>query len=227
MRRADRLFQVIQHLRRGRVLTAEVLAQRLEVSERTIYRDIRDLLASGVPIEGEAGVGYSLRKGYDLPPLMFSEDELEALIFGARIVQSWGDAEMARSVDQALGKIEAVITPHLRRLLEDASLWAPANKQRPPLSFDLSQLRKAVRSRRKIRFGYHDEKGAETHRTVRPLALWFYGSTWLAGAWCELRNDFRFFRLDRMSEVEFTPETFAHERGRTAEDLLRHVLGRA
>jgi predicted DNA-binding transcriptional regulator YafY len=226
MRRADRLFQVIQHLRRGRVITAETLGQRLGVSERTIYRCIRDLLASGVPIEGEAGVGYSLRKGYDLPPLMFSEDELEALIFGARIVQSWSDSEMARSADDALGKIAAVIPPHLRRLLEDASLWAPASKQQRTLSFDLSQLRRAVRSRHKVRFAYHDEKGAQTHRIVRPLALWFYGSTWLAGAWCELRDDFRFFRLDRMSDVAFMPETFAHEPGRTAEELLRRVLGR-
>ena len=227
MRRADRLFEIIQRLRRGRVVTARTLAEHLEVSERTVYRDIRDLIAHRVPIEGEAGVGYSLRKGYDLPPLMFSEDELEALVFGARIVQSWSDSEMARAADAALAKVEGVLPDHLRRLLADRSLWAPATTRQAPLAFDLPRLRAALRDRRKVRFRYRDEKGAETQRTVRPLTLWFYGPVWLAGAWCELRNDFRFFRLERMREVEFLVQAFALEAGKTREDLLRRVLGRS
>lgn len=227
MRRADRLFEIIQQIRRGRVVTARKLAQRLEVSERTIYRDICDLIVSGVPIDGEAGVGYSMRKGYDLPPLMFSEDELEALVFGARIVQNWSDSEMARSADAAIGKIEAVVPTHLRRLIGDASLWSPGNKQQEPLTFDLAHLRAAIRARRKVRLRYRDEKGAETRRTIHPLMLCFYGPFWLAGAWCELRNDFRFFQLDRMRQVEFLADTFASEPGRTAADLLRRELDRA
>ena len=227
MRRADRLFEIIQRLRRARVTTARALAEQLEVSERTIYRDIADLMACRVPIEGEAGVGYSLRKGYDLPPLMFKEDELEAIVFGARIVQSWSDSEMARAADAALGKIDGVLPDHLRRLLADRSLWAPATKRQAALTFDLAQLRAAIRGRRKLRFRYRDEKGAETQRTVRPLTVWFYGPVWLAGAWCELRKDFRFFRLERLRDVEFLAEIFPLEPGKTTEDLLERVLGSA
>ncbi len=226
MRRADRLFEIIQLLRRGRVVTARALAERLEVSERTIYRDVQALIASRVPIDGAAGVGYALRKGYDLPPLMFTAEELEALVFGARIVQSWSDSEMAAAADAALARIEPVLPPHLRHLLADHTLWAPATERQPRLSFDVARLRAAIRGRRKIRFRYGDEKGNRTHRTVRPLTLWFYPPTWLAGAWCELRVDFRFFRLDRMSEVEFLEETFAPEAGRGAEDLVRRFLAR-
>lgn len=227
MRRADRLFGIIQRLRRRHVVTALTLAEQFKVSERTIYRDIRDLIASRVPIEGAAGMGYSLRGGYDLPPLMFDENELEAIIFGARIVQSWSDSEMARSAEAALSKIENVLPPHLVRLLADRTLWAPSTKRQMPLAFDLAQLRAAIRRCHKVRFGYHDEKGAETCRTVRPLTLWFDGPVWLAGAWCELRSDFRFFRLDRMQDVEFLEETFPPEAGRTADDLFRRMLRRA
>jgi predicted DNA-binding transcriptional regulator YafY len=228
MRRADRLFGIIQRLRRHRVVTARMLAEQFNVSDRTIYRDIGDLIVSKVPIEGAAGMGYSLRSGYDLPPLMFDENELEAIVFGARIVQSWSDPEMAQSAEAALSKIENVLPPHLARLLADRTLWAPSTKGRQvPLAFDLAKLRAAIRRCRKVRFGYRDEKGAGTCRTVRPLTLWFEGPVWLAGAWCELRNDFRFFRLDRMQDVEFLDETFPRETGRTAEDLFRQMLRRA
>ncbi len=224
MRRSDRLFQIIQRLRRRGVVTARSLAEQFKVSERTIYRDIRDLIASTVPIEGAPGIGYSLRKGYDLPPLMFTEGELDALVFGARMVQNWSDAELGLAADAALAKIETVLPAHLRRIMEDRSLWAPADVRRLPIPFDLGRLRAAIRARRKIRFSYRDEKGAETRRKVRPLTLWFYPPTWLAGSWCELRQDFRFFRLDRMSEVEFLGEAFAHEPGKSSEDLFRQLL---
>jgi len=224
VRRADRLFEIIQILRRRRVVKARDLAERLEVSERTIYRDVQALIASRVPIDGEAGVGYSLRKGYDLPPLMFREDELEALVFGARIVKSWSDSEMARAAEAALERIEPVLPEHLRHLLADTMLWAPASPQRAPLSFDLARLRGVIREHRKLRFRYRDEKGAETERTVWPLVLCFYGPVWLAGTWCELRQDFRFFRLDRMSEVRFLPDLFPVEPGRAADDLVRRVF---
>jgi len=227
MRRADRLFEIIQRLRRHRVVTAGSLAEQFKVSERTIYRDIRDLTASKVPIEGAAGIGYRLRKGYDLPPLMFSESELEALVFGARMVQSWSDPELGLAADAALAKIENVLPAHLQRMLEDRSLWAPADVRRVPVTFDLGRLRAAVRARQKIRFRYRDEKGTDTRRKVRPLTLWFYPPVWLAGSWCELRNDFRFFRLDRMSDVEFLNEAFALEAGKSAEELFRRLLSKA
>jgi len=226
VRRADRLFEIIQLLRRRRVVKARDLAEQLEVSERTIYRDVQALIASRVPIDGEAGVGYSLRRGYDLPPLMFREDELEALVFGARIVKSWSDSEMARAAEAALARIEPTLPEHLRHLLADATLWVPAaSSNQAPLHFDLAELRTAIRTHRKVRFRYHDEHGAETRRCVQPITLWFYGPVWLTGAWCELRDDFRFFRLDRMRDVEFLDDTFALLRGRSAADLLRTVLG--
>jgi predicted DNA-binding transcriptional regulator YafY len=225
VRRADRLFEIIQILRRKRVVKARDLAEQLEVSERTIYRDVQALIASRVPIDGEAGVGYSLRKGYDLPPLMFRADELEALVFGARIVKSWSDSEMARAAEAALARIEPTLPEHLRDLLADPTLWVPADKNQAPLRFDLARLRAAIRTHHKVRFRYSDERGSETRRCVQPITLWFYGPVWLTGAWCELRDDLRFFRLDRMRDVEFLDETFAVLPGRSAADLLRTVLG--
>lgn len=226
MRRAERLFEIILLLRRRKVVKARELAERLEVSERTIYRDVQALIASRVPIDGEAGVGYSLRPGFELPPLMFRADELEALVFGARIVQGWCDREMARAAEAALTRLEPTLPSHLQHLLGDATLWAPVDRRRPGLAFDLAALRAAVRARRKIRFRYRDEHGAETARCVQPITLWFYGPVWLAGAWCELRDDLRFFRLDRMREVEFLDESFALVAGRTPDDVLRAVLAR-
>ena len=227
MRRADRLFEIIQRLRRRKVVTASSLAEHFEVSERTIYRDIADLIGSEVPIEGAAGVGYSLRKGYDLPPLMFSENELEALVFGARMVQNWSDAELGQAADAALSKIENVLPAHLHRMLEDRSLWAPKDVRKVPITFDLGHLRAAIRGSRKVRFRYCDEKGAETRRKVRPLSLWFYPPVWMAASWCELRNDFRFFRTDRMNDVEFLSEPFAQEPGKSAQDLFRQLLSKS
>jgi predicted DNA-binding transcriptional regulator YafY len=227
MRRADRLFEIIQRLRRRGVVTARVLAEQLKVSERTIYRDISDLIESKVPIEGAAGIGYSLRKGYDLPPLMFSESELEALVFGARMVQNWSDAELGQAADAAISKIETVLPAHLQRIVEDRSLWAPSDVRRLPLTFDLGTLRGAIRSNHKIRFQYVDEKSAETRRKVRPLSLWFYPPIWIAVSWCELRNDFRFFRADRMTEVEFLDESFAPDPAKSAEALFARLMSRS
>jgi len=154
MRRADRLFQIIERLRRRSVVTARVLAGHLKVSERTIYRDVADLIASQVPIEGAAGIGYSLRKGYDLPPLMFTESELDALVLGARMVRAWSDAELGQAADAALAKIEGVLPAHLQRMIEDRSLWAPADVRRVPIAFDLGRLRAAIRARHKLQFHY-------------------------------------------------------------------------
>ncbi len=221
MRRADRLFEIIQHLRRRPTVKARELSEALEVSERTIYRDIKDLAASGVPIEGEAGVGYVLKAGFDLPPLMFKEQEIEALVLGARFVESWADAELADAASDAIAKIEAVIPSALRTYMASSALLAPVSHYMEPLSFDLAHLRHAIRSQLKVQFNYRDVLKQKSARTVRPLSLAYFGPVWMLAAWCELRNDFRTFRLDRIGDFEMTTERFRNERGRTLHDFLK------
>jgi predicted DNA-binding transcriptional regulator YafY len=223
VRRADRLFEIIQHLRRRPTTRARDLADALEVSERTIYRDIRDLMASGVPIEGEAGVGYVLRAGFDLPPLMFKEQEIEALVLGARIVESWADNELAEAASDAIAKIEAVIPERLRGYMANTALLAPSLHFMEPIAFDLADLRRAIRNRRKIRFRYTDVVGQGSERTVRPLSLAYFGPVWVLAAWCELRDDFRTFRLDRMADFAVADDLFRQEPGRTLADFLKRT----
>jgi len=218
MRRADRLFQIVQILRRRRLTTARHLADRLCISERTVYRDVRDLIGSGVPIEGEAGVGYRLR-GFDLPPLMFTQEEVEALVLGARIVQSWTDPDLAGAAAEALAKIEAALPRDRSHQVQDTRLFAPDEHFRVEISLDLKVLRQAVREHRRLRFAYSDAAGAATQRTIRSLALSFYGPIWILAGWCELREGFRTFRLDRMRDLEVL-ETVPPEPGRTLQDFF-------
>jgi len=221
MRRADRLFEIIQLLRRRPTTRARDLAEALEVSERTIYRDIADLIGSGVPIEGEAGVGYVLRPGFDLPPLMFKETEVEALVLGLRIVGSWADDELAEAAADSLAKIEAVLPEGLRGFMENTALMAPEMHFTEPIGFDVAELRRAVRQRMKVRFRYTDVLSQGSERTVRPLSLAYFGPVWVLAAWCELRVDFRTFRLDRMRDFAVTDERFRAEAGRTLHDFLK------
>jgi predicted DNA-binding transcriptional regulator YafY len=221
MRRADRLFEIIQLLRRKPTTRARDLSEALEVSERTIYRDIQDLMASGVPIEGEAGVGYVLHAGFDLPPLMFKEQELEALVLGARMVESWADSELADAASDAIAKIEAVIPESLRGFMAKTALLAPPSHKMEPLAFDLAALRRAVRSQTKVSFAYTDIIRQKSRRTVRPLSLAYFGPVWLLAAWCELRDDFRTFRLDRIKDFSVTLDHFRPERGKTLHDFLK------
>lgn len=202
MRRADRLFQIVQYLRGGRLTTARSLAQRLEVSERTIHRDIADLIGSGVPIEGEAGVGYIMRAGYDVPPLMFTQAEVTALVAGARMARAWGGLEMARAAEEALVKIEAVLPQSLKDRAARVPIEAMDFLSADPVDrARLDQLEHAAHARLRVRFPYEDEGGRATTRTVRPLALLYWGKVWTLASWCELRQDFRMFRVDRMGEV--------------------------
>jgi predicted DNA-binding transcriptional regulator YafY len=221
MRRADRLFEILQILRRKNVARAADIAQALEVSRWTIYRDIRDLMASGVPIDGEAGCGYILRPGFDLPPLMFDDREIAALLLGARMVESWADAELADAASNAIAKVRAVVTEAQRRGLDDITLRAPANHFSETIDIDRVALRRSIRNRSKIQFDYRDADGRLTGRRVRPLLLAFYGPVWLLPAWCELRHGFRVFRLDRMSNLTVLGEQFRAERGKTAMDFLK------
>ena len=225
MRRAERLFQIIQILRRHRrPVTAEALAAELEVSPRSVYRDIADLVGQRVPIEGAAGLGYLLREGFDLPPLMFKETELEALVLGARMVESWADRELAEAACDAIAKIEAVIPERLRGHMASTALLAPDGHMMAPLAFDLADLRRAIRSQRKVSFRYQDVLANRSERTVRPLSLAYFGPVWILAAWCELRADFRTFRLDRMREFEVMPDTFKNERGKTLHDFLKRPM---
>ncbi len=226
MRRADRLFQIIQLLRRRSVATAAWLAQELEVSERTVYRDIRDLTLSGVPIEGEAGVGYMLRRGFDLPPLMFTDAEIEAMVLGARVVKSWSDPALAKAAEEALARVEAVLPDRLRARLTATPLFAPGFHVPVALLGALATLRTAIDERRKACLAYTSATGEETERTVRPLALFFWGTTWSLTAWCELRDDFRSFRLDRMRSLTIPGERFTDERGRTIDDFFARMARR-
>jgi predicted DNA-binding transcriptional regulator YafY len=177
-------------------------------------------MASGVPIEGEAGIGYVMRSGYDLPPLMFKESEIEALVLGARIVQSWADKELADAATDVIAKVEAVLPDELRHYMINTALLAPSQHYMEPVGFNLADLRSALRDRIKVRFAYSDAVGATSSRVVRPLSLAFFGPVWLLAAWCELRNDFRTFRLDRMYDFETTGDHFRHESGKSLKDFL-------
>lgn len=223
MRRADRLFQIVQMLRRRKVVTAQRMADELQVSERTIYRDIQDLVLSGVPIDGEAGVGYLLRGEYDLPPLMFNSDELQALVLGARMVRGWADPVLRRAAGSALDKIEHVLPDHLKPEMATQALLVPDFHISPVIAANMAPVRKAIDAQQKIVFDYRKADDAESHRTVRPLTLVFWGSTWTLGAWCELRTDFRTFRIDRMESIDVTDEVFDQEPGRSLEDFLKRV----
>ena len=221
MRRADRLFQIVQLLRRRRtVVTAAQIADKLEISERTVYRDIRDLVQAGTPIDGEAGVGYRLRAGYDLPPLMFDREEIQALVLGARIVAQFGDPALARASESILSKVAGVLPKELEPLLADTRLFVPKTQSGARSSAALAVTREALIGQRQIHLKYANEKGEETERTVRPLGLFFWGKTWTLAAWCEMRVAFRNFRLDRISAATLG-DRFEEEPGRTLRDMLQ------
>ena len=209
MRRADRLFQIIQVLRRSRrPVTAEAMAEELETSKRTIYRDIVDLMAQRAPIRGEAGVGYVLDDGFDMPPLMLTPDEVEAAVLGAQLVARQGDLALARAAQDLVAKIHTVVPERLRPLvLEPSSRVAPIRNLIPD-RLDMGAVRLAIRSGRKIRMGYRDEQDRLTQRTVWPFAVGYHESVRLLIAWCELRTDFRSFRTDRVDEAEFLEERY-------------------
>ncbi|MEJ1171201.1 helix-turn-helix transcriptional regulator [Variovorax sp. CCNWLW235] len=227
MRRADRLFQLVQIIRGRRLTTAAFLAQRLEVSERTVYRDVADLQHQGVPIEGEAGVGYRLGAGFELPPLMFSQEEASALVAAARLAQSWVDPVLARNIETGLGKILSVLPAAARVSAEALALYAPALGLDDTIRARLQILREAVEAHQKLRLSYRDVSGDASERTVRPLGCFYWGKVWTLSTWCELRSDFRGFRLDRMDAVDVLPERFRDEAGKTLADMMRQLKARA
>ena len=227
MRRADRLFQIVQHLRGGRLVTARQLSEWLEVSERTIYRDVADLIGSGVPIEGEAGVGYVMRAGYDLPPMMFTREEIVSLVAGARMIRAWGGVEMARAAEEAIVKIEAVLPEAERQKARQIEIHA---MQGPGIADEtramLDRLDRAIEERTRVRLDYIDAYENRTDRPVRPLGLWFWGNVWTLVAWCEMRDDFRMFRVDRILDLT-TDGRFKVEKGRTLADFYACEMARS
>lgn len=198
----------MQLLRARRFATGEEMARELGVSKRTVYRDVADLQASGVPIRGEAGVGYRLERGYELAPLVFTSDELSGLVLGARIVAAWGDPDLAAAVGGAMTKIEAVLPEMLRRVVLETPLFAPGLPSAGAAAGELALLRRAIGERRRVHFRYAREDGAASEREARPLGLYFWGRKWTLAAWCELRADYRSFRPDRMRDLRLLDARF-------------------
>jgi predicted DNA-binding transcriptional regulator YafY len=209
MRRADRLFQIIQILRRGKKpVTADSIAEELETSKRTVYRDIADLIGQRAPIRGEAGVGYILEDGFDLPPLMLTPDEIEAAVLGAQMVAARGDPVLRRAAEDLIAKIGAVIPENLRPLVVEPATRAAPNWKTTPDNIDMAAVRQQIRAGRKIVLTYRDEQERETQRIVWPFAIGYYETTRLVMAWCEMRQDFRSFRTDRVSGADFTEDRY-------------------
>lgn len=225
MRRAERLFQLVQLIRGRRLSTARFLAERLEVSERTVYRDVSDLMAQGVPIEGEAGVGYRMRAGFDLPPLMFTRDEAQALVASVRVARSRLDLGLAAQADAALSKILAVLPPAARAAAESLAVYAPTTGLDPLTRERLQVLREAVDARRWVQLRYRDLKDRRSERRVRPLGCFFWSEVWTLAAWCEERAGFRNFRVDRIEQLQALETQFRDEPGKTLADLFRQVEG--
>jgi predicted DNA-binding transcriptional regulator YafY len=212
VRRADRLFDIIQILRTARrPVTAAALAETLEVTPRTVYRDVATLQARRVPIDGAAGVGYVLRRGFDLPPLMFTTEEVEAIVLGARMIPRLRDAKLQRAAESVLDKVTVVLPEQLRAQLAAPRFYVSSGSARPAKGIDLGALRGAIRDNRKMRIAYVDEKGKRTRRTIWPIAMAYYVDVTVIGAWCELRKDYRHFRVERVASSAVLDEQFVSD----------------
>lgn len=224
MRRADRLFQIIQILRRStNPVTAGGIAGELEVSSRTVYRDVADLIAQRVPIRGEAGFGYVLDDAFDMPPLMLTPDEIEAAVLGAQWVAGRGDPVLANAAQDLLAKITSVVPDRLRSVIADPTVGTRPAKDRVPDGIDLARAREWIREGRKIRIDYRDERGERTLRVVWPVILGFLDDTRMLAAWCELRQDFRHFRADRILTAEFLDDRHGSRPGTLRQRWKRHM----
>lgn len=219
-RRADRLFQIVQVLRTRRRVTAALLAERLEVSERTIYRDIRDLSLSGVPIQGEAGSGYRLLPGFDLPPLMFTGLEVEALIAAIGMLQTWSGDTLAQAAGSAQEKLLAVLPYDKRITAERNRIVSPNFDKYPQVRVWFDVMHQAMRLHQELHLHYEDDKGKASERVIHPLGLSFMGSVWVLVSWCTLRDDYRCFRLDRCTSVTFTGKTFTERADRSMQAFV-------
>jgi len=209
MRRADRLIKITHFLRqRRRAVTANQIAEAFNICKRTVYRDIQSLMDTGAPIRGEAGVGYTIDKRYYLPPITFDADELEAIGLGISMVSQWTDNRFADKAVSAFEKIQAVLPSNLQGELDQITTFAVPNRPTIPWKIKFSDLREYIRRRQKVDIAYSDENHNKTKRTLRPLALMFFNPVWLLAAWCEKRQDFRNFRIDRILNLNINDITF-------------------
>jgi len=222
-RRADRLFQIVQVLRGRRLTTAALLAQRLGVSERTVYRDIQALSLSGVPVEGEAGIGYRLRADFDVPPLMFTALEVEALVAGLRLLKAWGGGALAAAADPALEKLMAALPPPRRLAAQQSRVFAPEYVNRAQVREAFDVVHGALGAQKLLLLDYCDAEQRVTERVVQPLGLFFWGNAWLLAAWCTTRTDYRSFRLDRCRAISMLDDRFHETPDRSLNGFLRAV----
>lgn len=225
VRRADRLFQIVQHLRARRLTTAAQLSGWLGVSQRTVYRDIRDLSLSGVPVQGEPGVGYAIDRAYDLTPLMFTPNEVEAVVIGLRMTEAFAGPSLRAAARMALDKVALTLPQQRRAEIEKTQLYAPTFHLNPQLGERVELVRQSIAQRRKLDVSYIDKKAQESRRVVRPLGLYFWGSGWSLAAWCESRRDFRSFWLHRMNTCVVLEATFEFEPAKSLEAFLKSVRG--
>ncbi|OJU17953.1 MULTISPECIES: YafY family protein [unclassified Sphingomonas] len=224
MRRADRLFQIIQILRRStRPVTAGEIARELEVSQRTVYRDVADLIAQRVPIQGEAGFGYILDDAFDMPPLMLTPDEIEAAVLGAQWVAGRGDPVLANAARDLIAKITSVVPERLRPFIADPAIAARPSRTPVPDGIDLARTREWIREGRKIRIDYRDERGDHSLRVIWPVIVGFFDEKRMLAAWCELRQDFRHFRADRVITAEFLDQRFDSRPATLRQRWKRHL----
>ncbi|HTJ64873.1 MAG TPA: YafY family protein [Alphaproteobacteria bacterium] len=226
MRKADRLFEIIQILRRTRhPITADAIARELETSKRSVYRDIAALMAQRVPIRGEAGIGYVLGRDFDLPPLMLTVEEIEAAVLGAQWVMGRGDPALAKAAQDLVAKIVATVPEHLRPFVLEPATATPPGYDVVPDRLDMVTVRAQIRAGRKIRLAYRDEQGRVSDRVVWPIAIAYFQHVRLIIAWCEMRQDFRHFRTDRVDEAEPLderyPDRLANLRARWRKTLNR------
>jgi predicted DNA-binding transcriptional regulator YafY len=225
MRRADRLFQIVQILRRSkRPVTAAAIASELETSKRSVYRDIAALIGQRLPIRGEAGIGYVLEGGFDLPPLMLTSDEIEAAVLGAQWVVGHGDAALARAAQDLIAKIGVAVPENLRPLILDAGARTPPGWKIPPDAIDVARARAWVKAGRKIALVYHDSQERETERVIWPIVIGYLEAARTLIGWCELRRDFRHFRIDRIKSATFLDERYPERPSKLrAEWMARRV----
>ena len=227
MTKAERMFQLVTMLRARRTaITADAIAERMEVSPRTVYRDVQALVHSGVPIVGEPGIGYLLRRGEHLPPLMFDGDELQALLVGSRMVQAFTDPDLGRAAQRAEQKIRSILTESLKQRAERQPYRIPYVERDDSQREVHGRLRCACEERRKLQTVYVDEKGERTERIIWPLGMiGWSGNTWTLLAWCELRKGYRNFRFDRFEELEELAETYPEDGEISIGHYLRTELG--
>ena len=222
MRKAERLNEIVHYLRRmHHAVTAQTLAAHFEVSTRTMYRDIQDLQDNGVPIIGEAGVGYVIDKHYHLPPVMFDADEIEAIALGISMVRNWTDQSFAQKAESAYRKIQATLSAQMLHELTQISTFSAPSHYKIPWEISFTEVRECIRRKQFVTFIYLDLNEKQSERTIRPLALTSFSPVWLLTGWCELRQDFRNFRIDRISQFRQLDKRFKDENDKSLQAYMK------